>query len=156
MLSSSFRDIWRFSSARDHCCLHDRSSAVGMWEAVGVYHHRGTASRARLGPSRGRRDVTPLNTPLLPTSEANTAEKAQKLAAVQRGAVQKPIKLSPKAAVSTGVWPKAGKGSLSPPQLSHSGPSIPTTTPSSLCCPAASSERQHRARIEGQAARRQR
>lgn len=54
-----------------------------------------------LGPSRGRRDVTPLNTPSPPTSEANTAEKAQKLATAQRGAVQKLIKPSLKAAVST-------------------------------------------------------
>lgn len=63
----------------------------------------GAVSKAHVWghPGEKKRDVSPLKTQLLPTGEANAAEKAQKLAAVYGGAMQRLSKPSLKAAVST-------------------------------------------------------
>lgn len=63
----------------------------------------GQQAKHMFGAIQGKkkRDVSPLKTQLLPTGEANAAEKEQKLAAVYGGAVQRLSKPSLKAAVST-------------------------------------------------------
>lgn len=89
------------------------------------------------------------------------SQTAQKLAAAHNGAVKRLIKASQRRVRAPGS-PRKAQGALRrrrQPGASRArmrgGPIHPSPAASllalRLCCPAASSERQHRARIEGQA-----